>query len=260
MKTSYKILLAFAIITLSSLIAFNISTKAKYIKGEFDPVKYFTGDIYEAYNLEKIKLKSFKYLVFNGALITANGKEINFNADVKLNSSPSLANALGLRANLKSILKQHVSHDTLYISFQKNNINEENVAWLRNSPIVIQANNLESLHIKKSYCTIDSLLTGKPFAVTSEDTGLSLNSIKTSFLTLHVGQKSNVTISGASFMPDIYAAKIGQFHYSLAKGSSISIQKRDLFGEIKCLNPSKYIVEREKSSLDIVAAIDRQAQ
>ncbi|SFH16738.1 hypothetical protein [Pedobacter insulae] len=244
MKTSYKILIAFATLIFTSLIICNISLKAKYKNGEFDMVKV-SDDIFQLNNLKKVMLKDFKHVVINGAIITKNNREITLNPNFRISSNKNQPNTLGLNSNLKSILKQRISHDTLYISFQKNKINEDNLRRLNFSLIILQTNNLQSLSAKNLNCTAESLQTDKSFLVTAEKSGITLNYIHTESLTLKVGNNSSVTLLDQ---------KITTLNYDLARGSSLNLLNRNFVGKINCLNPSKNISETYFDRKSFVAA------
>ncbi|TCC86922.1 hypothetical protein EZ428_22210 [Pedobacter frigiditerrae] len=248
MKTSYKILIAFVSIILTSLIVSNISLKAKYKNGDFDILKASTDDIFEMNNLEKVPLKNFKHLVINGSLITKNRREVIFNPNLQINSYGNLPNILGIAANLKSLLKQHVSNDTLYISFEKNNINEKNFRRLNYSIMILQTNNLQSLSTKNLNCYAEISQNSKPFAVIAEKSGITLTNIITDSLTLKVRANSFVNLGSHDIK-----YKIKSLSYYLAKGSSISVSNKELLGKVNCLNPSKNISENYNLSFSIVS-------
>ncbi|RZL66371.1 MAG: DUF4369 domain-containing protein [Pedobacter sp.] len=130
MKTSYKILLSFATIILISLIVANLSLKAKYKNGDFDLVNVI-DDVFKLNGLDTIQLKDFKHLVINGSLFTKNKREVSFNSNLQISSSINQTNVLGIVPHFKSLVKQHISNDTLYIYFQKNNINENKLMLMK---------------------------------------------------------------------------------------------------------------------------------
>lgn len=254
MKTSYKILIAFFAIVLTSLIVCNLSLKAKYKNGDFDILKDSKYDVFQMNDFDKVPLKNFKHLVINGSIITKNGREIIFNPNLRINSNKGQNNILGLTATLKSLLKQHVSNDTLYISFQKNKINENNLRRLNYSTMILQTNNLQSLSVKNLACSVESLETSKPFTVTAQSSGVTLNYIKTDLLKLNIGKGSNVIFNGYNTQYPGGPYKINNLIYSIDHGSSITIANKELLGTIKCLNPSKYISVNYSKSMSIISA------
>jgi len=248
MKTSYKILAAFFTIVLTSLIICTLSLKAKYKNGDFDISKAFSDDVFQMNDLEKVPLENFKHLVINGALVTKNKREVIFNPDFRINSNINQPNILGIAPNLKSLLKQHVSNDTLYISFQKNNINENNLSRLNYSTMILQTNNLQSLNAKNLNCSVEIFQTSNTFTVTTKKSGITLNNIMTDSLILKVGANSFVNLGSYNIKN-----KINNLTYFLAKGSSISVANKELLGTFTCLNPSKNISENYSQSFSIVS-------
>jgi len=252
MKISYKIITTFIIILFTALFITNLSLKAKYAEGDFNVTQPNKDDIFKQGDLDKKKLGNFKHLVINGAIITKNNREVRFNP-IFLISSGNTGNILGIKKNLNAILKTQILNDTLYISFQKNTINEDNLRKAYFNRIIIQTKDLQSVNAKNTECAIESIISGKPFSLTAESTYLNFGYINTNLLTLNIGTKSNITINGYGTVNTLanVAPKIANLNYTLGQGSSITIANKDLIEKINCLTPSKNIVEDYSKSLNI---------
>lgn len=251
MKTSYKIITAFLIIIFTTLLTINISLKNKYKNGDFNIPKEQLNDIFTQGDLDKQKLADFKHVVINGAIITKNGRQVKFYSNISI-SSGNLGNVLGLEKKLSSMLRKHISNDTLYISFQKNNINENNLKRTYFQQIILQAKDLRSVSIENLNCDIEFILSGKPFSVNAETSKVFMNYIKTNLLTLNIGKQCDINFNGYSIINQkTTASKVDMLNYKLAKGSTISISNKELIGKINCLTPSKDIIEDYSKSLTI---------
>lgn len=252
MKTSYKIITAYVITLFTVLFVTNISLKAKYKNGDFDIPKESKGDFFSQRDLDKKELADFKHIVINSAIITKNGRQIKFNSNISI-SSGNKENVLGLQKNLSSLLRKHISNDTLYISFQKNYINEENLKRTYFQEIILQAKNLRSVSVKNSDCRIESILSGKPFTINTEESNATIGYIKTNLLTLNIGKQSNINFVGYGIIKErtYTPPKVDVLNYNLDQGSSISIAYKELIGKINCLTPSKDIIEGNGKSLVI---------
>lgn len=271
MKTSYKILTTFAITVIIGLLITNISLKAKYINGDFDTNESRRYDAFSDNNYDKKKFADFKHIVFNGAITTKNGKEVKFNPQLSISSHSNLENAMGINKNLSPLLRYHISNDTLYISFKKNSLNEENLNNIRYYNLyLLNAKNLSSVSIKNLTCNFDTIITQQPFELSTDSASAILNYIKTNHLTLHIGEQSNINFNGPngnyttsgfliseSVLPitNTNSYKIDRLDYSIKQGSSINISNKTYFGSINCLNPSKYLLENNSNAFSIVSPI-----
>ncbi|HTM98554.1 MAG TPA: hypothetical protein VL088_07425 [Pedobacter sp.] len=258
MKTSYKILIAFVTIILISIVAFNISLKAKYRNGDFNIRVVSTEDIYQTYDLDKINLKNFKHVVINGGIITKGGKQINFRPNFLVNDNGHNINTLGIRSNLKPLLRKRMSNDTLYLSFQKDFINEKNVNKLNLYPFVLEVSNLKSITTKDLTSEISNMSSGKPFTISSTNSTININYMATDSLTLNIGTGSYVSLNESRhyIKEKLVPYKIGAVNYHLAKGATLSIVNSDLFGKITCMNPSSNPIESKRKSMSITSPND----
>lgn len=255
MKTSYKIITSFIIILFIALFTTGISLKAKYKKGDFNIPKETKDDVFTLGDLDKKSLGNFKHVVINGAIITKNSRAIKFNANLLI-SSGNENNLLGVPKELSSLLTSNISNDTLFIKFQKNNVNEDYLKMHYFNQLILQVKDLRSVKTKNIICTIESILLGKPFAVDAESSNLAINYIKTDLLTLNIKTNSSIIVNGYGMInKNVGAPRIDNLNYTLGQGSSISIANKELIGKINCLAPSKNIIEGYSKSLNITNLI-----
>ncbi|MCZ4244628.1 hypothetical protein [Pedobacter punctiformis] len=254
MKTSYKILVALAFLIVVSLFGFNLMMRAKYKKGAFAEYPSALKEEWK-YDMVIKEIPPFKHLVIDGAVITSNDRRVLWNPVCLINSSNTSKNALGIIKYLEPLLKYHIDKDTLYITLEKNNINEKTLTSPVYDPTIFLAvNSLQSATLKNVSARIDSLVSKQSFKInTLNNTSFLVNDLKTDSLFIDAKEKSSITLNNTSTTSAPTNVAIANLYYHVQQPASIYIEDTKRLGKISAIGLKGDQTEFRNERLKIIS-------
>ena len=142
MKTSTKLLLIFFLCIPISLWAYNSLLKKQLTSHNI--VMELRPDPTQGYT--EIKLPPFKHLVIDGSLTYGSKNEKNANWRPAIAVGQFNDNSISILNGYSDIVKHRIANDTLYVTFHKNAIyDDESYMYYRPEVVTIATNNLHSI-------------------------------------------------------------------------------------------------------------------
>ncbi|WP_316803982.1 DUF2807 domain-containing protein [Pedobacter nototheniae] len=259
MKTSYRILIVLIILIVLSLSGFNLLMKSKYKKGDFAEELLPQKNGWKAEMTFK-EVPAFKHLVINGAIQTSENKEMLWNPIYLVNSSANQKNSIGILKFLEPLLKYQISSDTLYLTLEKNRINEKTLSNTIYDPtFFLTVQSLQSVTIKNGTCRIDSLVANQSFKInTQNNSKFLINYLKTDNLYLDASGNSGITISNTWLLHNPITPKqkqsffIANLYYHVKRPAAVYVEDTKRFGKILSTGPKGNQLEIRNEKLKII--------
>jgi hypothetical protein len=212
MKTSTKLLIIFLACIPASLWAYNSLLKKQL--DSHNIVLELRPDPDQQYNEEK--LPPFKYLVVNGSLTFNDGKspDINWLPKVGLGNSgqKTATNNVSILKQYANIVKHHIAHDTLYLSFN-NSVKYDAGEYGFYQPDIVKINVADLQEVNSSFTRL-SINTGIVPAllfkvVVANKSNLMMNGLIADKLDLTVKDSSEADLNG-NIINNLYYAIPGK--------------------------------------------------